>query len=151
MNKPFRAVLALACLASLALGQVAKADPIYTYSPLPPGAPIVAASGNVANTNAVATLAAAPGKTTFITGFRCDAAGATAGLAVSLTVAGLLGGTLTYAFTFPTGAAVGAWPVEHLFVPPLAASTVNTAIVVTLPAGGAGNTNATCNATGFQL
>jgi hypothetical protein len=37
------------------------------------------------------------------------------------------------------------------FDPPLPASADNTAIVVTLPALGAGNTNATANAWGFQL
>ena len=119
---------------------------------VPVGAtPITAASGNQANANAVATLAAAAGKTTYITGFQVTAAGATAGLAVNVTVAGVVTGTLTYTFVFPAGAAVGAQPLVVEFPEPVPASAVNTAIVVTLPAGGAGNTNAAVAAQGFQL
>lgn len=119
---------------------------------LPVGAtPIEAQSGNVANAAAVATLAAVAGKTTYIHGFQITAAGATAGLPVVVTVAGLLGGTQSFIFTFPAGALVGATPLNINFGRPLPASAVNTPIVVTCPAGGAGNTNAAATAQGFQL
>lgn len=119
---------------------------------VPEGAtPITAASGNVGNAQAVATLAGTTGKTTYIQGFQVTASGATAGLAVSVTVAGLISGTATYAFTFPAGVAVGASPLIVEFPAPIPASATNTAIVVTLPAGGSGNTNAAVAAQGFQL
>lgn len=119
---------------------------------VPAGAtPITASSANVANASAVATLAAAAGKFTYITGFQLTASGATAGLAVTATVAGLVTGTLNFTFVFPAGAAVAALPLLVSFPEPIPSSAVNTAVVVTLPAGGAGNTNATAAAQGFQL
>lgn len=112
--------------------------------------PITASSGNVANAPAVATLAGAAAKTTYINGFQCTASGATAGLAVNVTVAGCVTGTMTYAFVFPAGV-VSATPLLVTFPEPIPASTVNTAIVVTLPASGAGGTNASVSAQGFQV
>jgi hypothetical protein len=156
----------LACVASAANAQPLQyqaADlinntPVSAANPLPVGhAPylssqtaITAASGNVANANAVATLSGAASKTTFITGFRCQAAGSTAAAVVSLTVAGVITGTMTYTFVFPAGATTAAAAVGEDFTTPIPASAVNTSIVVTLPAGGAGNTNASCVAEGFQ-
>jgi|SRR5215471_4222199 len=115
------------------------------------GTPITASSGNVANASAVATLAAAAGKTTYINGFILTASGATAGLPVVATVTGVITGTLSFIFTFPAGVLVGASPLSVHFSQPIPASAVNTAIVVTLPAGGSGNTNAAADAYGFQL
>lgn len=108
-------------------------------------------SASVANANAVATLPGVAAKTTYITEFVATASGSTAGSAVTLTVVGVISGTLNYTFTFPTGALVGVAPLVVRFQPAIPASAVNTAIVVTLPAGGVGNTNATANATGYQL
>lgn len=115
-----------------------------------PSSGISAASGNVANASAVATLAAVAGKTTYISGLTITAGGATAGALVSATVAGLSGGTATYTIGAPTGVTVAATPMVLQFNPPLPASAVNTAIVVTLPALGAGNTNAAVSAWGYQ-
>lgn len=112
---------------------------------------ISSASGNVANASAIATLAAAVGKHTFIAGFTITAGGATAGVIVNATLVGLLGGTATYNFAAPTGAAVGAAALSVQFDPPLQSSAQNTALVLTLPALGAGNTNAAVHAWGFQL
>jgi hypothetical protein len=112
--------------------------------------PITAASGNEANTNAVATLAAATGKTTYIQGFSLTASGATAASVVEATVAGLVGGTMTFIFVFPAGVALAATPLNVNFDKPIPASAADTAIVVTLPAGGSGNTNACANAWGYQ-
>lgn len=106
-------------------------------------------SGNVANAIATATLPAAAGKRTWITGFTVTADGATAGLAVDVAVAGLAN-TLHYSFTFPAGATVGAAPLTVTFPAPIPSAAVNTAITVTLPASGAGGTNAAVNAYGFQ-
>jgi len=111
---------------------------------------LIAGSGNVANAAAVATLTPTATTTAYIAGLLLTAGGATAGAIVNATIAGLLGGTQTFNFAFPTGAAVGAAPLAMTFDPPLPASAVNTAIVVTLPAGGVGNTNAAAVAWGFR-
>lgn len=116
-----------------------------------PGAAISVSSGNVANSNAVASLAAVSGKTNYLKGFRCTASGATSASVVNLTVTGLAGGTLTFTFTFPAGVTTAAASVGvDNFGIPLPASAQNTAITVTLPAGGTGNTNASCTAWGEQ-
>lgn len=115
------------------------------------GVDVDASSGNVANAAAVAALPGAAGKTTFLTGFEVTAAGSTAALVVLVTVAGVLGGTKTYVFVFPAGAAVAATPLLVEFHRPVPASGLNQAITVTLPAGGAGNLNAAVTAHGFQL
>ncbi len=112
--------------------------------------PIGATSGNVANAVASATLAAAAGKTTYITGFDITGAGATAGAVVVATVTGLKGGTQSFVVTVATGATVGNPPVNGNFNPGFPASAVNTAIVVSCPALGAGNTNNVVNVRGFQ-
>lgn len=112
--------------------------------------PETAASGNVANTAAVATLAASAGKTTYITGFQCTATGSTAAAVVNVTVAGVITGTMTYTFVFPAGVTTLATPLNVTFSNPVPASAANTTIAVTLPAGTAGNTNEACNAQGFQ-
>lgn len=118
----------------------------------PSGAtPITADSGNVADAIATATLAAAAAKTTYLTGFVVSASGATAGLPVTGTITGVVGGPLHFTFVFPAGVLVGAVPLVVNFEKPIPASAVDTAIAIALPAGGAGNTNATVNATGYQL
>lgn len=118
----------------------------------PTGATAVAnSSANVANAAAVATLAGAASITTYIAGFEVSGSGATAGLPVTVTVAGILGGTLNYTYTFEAGVLVGNKPLTVEFAPPLPASAVNTAIVVTCPASGAGGTNNTAVAHGFRL
>lgn len=108
-------------------------------------------SGNVANASGVATLTSTATKTAYISGFQVTGSGATAASVISVTVAGLLGGTSTYTMTIPAGATVAVTPLIVSFYPPLPASAVNTDIVVTAPAFGAGNTNATVNAQGFLL
>ena len=134
-------------------------NPASASNPLPmilpggaggPGTPITASSGNEANTIAVATLAGAAGKTTYITGFQITALGATAALAVTVVVSGTAGGSMSYSFVFPAGVAVAAQPLSISFGAPVAASAANTAIVVTLPASGAGGTTAAVSAQGFQ-
>lgn len=109
------------------------------------------ASGNVAAVPAVATLAAAGGKTTYISGFEVTGAGATAGSIVLVTITGLLGGTATYNLAVATGATVGNAPLIVEFAPSLPASAINTAIVVTVPSLGAGNTNSAVVAHGLQI
>lgn len=121
-------------------------------SAFPAGATILnAASGNVANASAAATLAAGATTTTYISMATITGAGATGASVVSATITGVLGGTLTYTVAVPAGVTTGITPLVLKFDPPLPASAVNTTIVVTLPALGAGNTNASVTATGYRV
>ena len=110
-----------------------------------------ASSGNKANAAAVATLAHPDSShTVYITGFEVTASGSTAALVVTVTVTGVAGGTLSYTFVFPAGVGVQAQPlVVNFDAMPIQASGPGVDIVVTCPAGGAGNTNAVVNAHGF--
>lgn len=119
---------------------------------IPEGATyLVSSSGNVAAASAVATLTASAGKTAWLAGFICTAGGATAGADVNVTVTGLVGGTQTYTFTFPTGATVAAYPLIVDFPINIPATGIAQNIVVTLPSGGTGNTNAAVVAFGYQI
>lgn len=139
-------------------------EPISTTRPLPVAASplptdstgvaatsIKASSGNVANASGVATIPALAAKTAYISGFDVTGAGAIAASVVSVTVAGILGGTATYTLTVVAGVTLANNALLIQFTPPLPASAVNTAIVVTCPALGAGNTNNTVNAYGYYI
>ena len=106
-------------------------------------------SGNVAAAAATATLTSAAAKLAWITGFLITASGATGALVVLVTVTGVIGGTMTFVFTFPAGVAVAANPLAVNFPQPIPASGQNTNIVVSCPSGGSGNTNAAAVAMGF--
>lgn len=128
-----------------------KPVPVRQVSPIPTGAtPKTGTSGNVANGSAVAQLAAVSGKTNYITGLQITAAGATAALVANVTVTGT-GTTMTYTFVFPAGATTAAQSLIVDFPVPVGASATNTAIVVTLPASGAGGTNAAVSVQGYDL
>lgn len=119
-------------------------------SPYQEGAtPLVAGSGNVANASAAATLTGTATTTVYIAGFEVTGSGATAGLPVTVTVAGLLGGTRSYTYSFAAGALLANQPLIVPFFPPLPAAAINTAIVVTCPASGLAGTNNTVVAHGF--
>ncbi len=113
--------------------------------------PFGASSGNVAAATATATLAhATDGTRLYMTGFVVTATGATSGLAVSVTITGLSGGTLTFSFAAPAGVLVAATPLVVQFPEPIPASTPTTDIVLSMPTLGTGNTNAAVNAFGFS-
>ena len=110
-----------------------------------------ASSGNVAAAAAIATLAGVAGKTTYITGFEVTASGAVAAAVVLATLTGLAGGTATYVYVAPAGVTTAGPMLAVEFAPPLPASALNTAIVLTLPSLGAGNTNAAVVAHGYTV
>jgi hypothetical protein len=114
------------------------------------GQVLVAASGNVANAAAVASLPANAGIRNWCTGFEVTAAGATAASVVNVTLSGLAAGNLVYSFVFPAGVTAQAQPLIVAFPLPLPAIGPNVAVTLTVPAGGAGNTNAACVLHGFQ-
>lgn len=111
---------------------------------------VVATSGNAANAIAIATLPAVAAKTTYITGFDVTGSGATAGLPVVVTIAGLLGGSITYTYSAAVGALVANTPLSIRFPVPMPSSAVNTAITVTCPSLGLGATNNVVNAFGYS-
>lgn len=129
------------------MGDSTYAEVVYVKTP----AVTSNSSGTVANASAVATLAGVAGKTTYISGFEITSAGATAASVVAATLAGILGGTATYTYACLAGGTTQNPNLQVTFTPPLPASAVNTAIVLTLPALGAGNTNATVSAHGFTI
>lgn len=133
--------------------QLSQSPSPYPYSPIlgTSATPIRGASGNVANANAVATLTGTATTTVYITGFTCTAGGATAAAEVDVAVTGPLGGTMTYTQGAPLGATVPPSILNVIFNPAYPASAVNTTIVVTMPALGAGNAHAACVATGFYM
>lgn len=133
-------------------GNLASAASSGFASPTSAGATVVSSSsGNVAAAAATATLAAAVGKTTYIVGAIVTGSGATAGSVVNGTITGLLGGTMTFSVPVSTGVTAGNQPIYFDFYPALPASTTNTAIVVSVPSLGAGNTNSAVSAWGYQL
>lgn len=109
---------------------------------------VEATSGNVAAAQAQAVMPAVAGKTNYVTGFEITGAGATAASVVVAAFAGLAQ-ALSYVVAVPAGAAVGIAPLVVQFSQPIPASAVNTAVSLTLPSLGAGNTNAVVNLHGY--
>lgn len=118
----------------------------------PTGAPqTLAVAGNVgAAAQITATLPAVANQTTYLSGFYVDGLGATAGSVIEVTVSGCLGGSFTRKVTIPAGATVAITPLQMDFTSPIPGSAANTAIVVTVPSFGAGNTNAVVRAWGYS-
>jgi len=138
---------------TVAANQISGIPSAGAAAGLPAGAtPVEAGSGNVANGVATASLPAAVGKTTYITGFEITSDGATAVAVVRATVGVLVGGvTEGYTYTAVAGATTQDLTLVVQYARGLPGNAVNTAISVSLPALGAGNTNAEVNAHGYQL
>lgn len=112
--------------------------------------PISISSGNVANSVANAVLAAdTTGLTTFITGFEVTGSGATAGLPVIVTVSDGAALSLSYIYTATVGALLPNAQLIIEFAKPIPASAADTAITVSCPALGIGNTHNCVTAHGF--
>ncbi len=112
------------------------------------------ASATGAAATVTATLPAPPaGYKWQITGFEITANGSTAGASVTPTLSGLDGGagaavTGNYSFVFPASASTAATPLTIVYSCPIS-GLVNTAISLSLPSGGAGNTTASVNIHAF--
>lgn len=109
----------------------------------------VTASATGTTAALTATLPGVAGKLTFICGFAMTSAGTTTAAAGTGTVTGTIGGTLNFAFEDPAPAA-GQGRLIVLFNTCIPANAMNTAIVVTQPAGGTA-TVAAVTAWGYQL
>lgn len=124
---------------------------INVSSLYPTGAtPMISASGNVANATGSASLNGFASATTYLSGFEVTGAGATAGNPVIVTVTGL-SATLSYIYTAVAGTQSPNASLVMAFNPPLPASAVSTAIVVSCPPLGAGSTHNAVVARGFRV
>lgn len=111
---------------------------------------VAASSGNVAAAIATATMPAVAAKTNFVDGFECAAGGATLGSDISITLTGTISSTnLTYTYSVPAGVLLAGVPLVVSFQHPIPGTAINTAISITMPSAGTGNTNASCNIHGF--
>jgi hypothetical protein len=109
------------------------------------------ASGNVANATAAASLAATASYLNYVTGFTITPGGSTAAALVSATLTGCVGGTQTFTVGTPAGATLIGTPLVVDFSTPIPATAANLAITISLPALGAGNTNAATTIRGFRV
>jgi hypothetical protein len=96
-------------------------------------------------------MAATANVTNWIVGFDITGTGATVGAVVAVTIAGLLGGSITYTLASATGATVMNTPLSIRFPFAIPASAANIAITVTCPSLGAGSTNNVVNAFGYRV
>lgn len=152
MNRFAAALLALFLLIGLTPAQAQLSCP----NPFAAGAPCTPVTASATGTTGAtaATLPAVAGKTTYICGFMFVGTNATAANgATSVTITGTISGTMTFGYpTLAAGAAVlHPGPIDEAFSPCIAASNINTAIVVNGPALGAGATLATVSAWGYYL
>lgn len=139
------------CAASFRPIAVNISGVVNDASPYPVGAvPVTGDSGNVGAGTAAATLTAVAGKTTYIVGFTVTGSGATTALPVTVTVTGVISGTMHFTYCAIAGVLVANQPLNVIFPYPIPASAPNTNIVVSCPTLGSGNTNNTVNAFGFN-
>lgn len=97
-------------------------------------------SATVANAAAIATIPGVVGQTAYVTGFEVWAGGATVAALVSVTLAGVLGGSQTFPFSAVAGVALVSQPLVFSFDGPALASAAN--VTLALPALGLGNASA---------
>ena len=117
----------------------------------PAGATPVQASATAANAPITATLPAAVGKRTYVTGIQVTGGGATAATIVAASITGLLGGQINYSIGVSAVPLATNTPLIVQFNPPLLASALNSAIALSTAAYGAGNTSAQVVIQGFQI
>ena len=104
-------------------------------------ADVTVSSGNVAAASAVATLPAPTTGSWIVTGIEVTFAGATGAANAIGTITGLSGGTVSFIVTAPAGATVAGTPIKWDW-PNGLRGIPKTAVVLTLPTLGAGNTHA---------
>jgi hypothetical protein len=149
MRRTLFALLASACLVGDAAAQQPSwASPgLSTGITIPNGAQPVTNSATGTTAAVVATLPASVTRTTYICGFVISSGGTTSAAVGSATVAGTIGGTLNFTYVDVSS---GQGLLGVAFPQCIPGSAVNTTIVVTAPAGGAG-TVAAVSAWGYQF
>lgn len=131
------------------LATQAHADPAPTFEALPAGAVQETAQATTAASINTATLAASVGQNTYLLGFQISGGGATGASVIACTVTGLKGGTITIDVAIPGAATTQVGPVAPPIEWPLISSAQNTAIAVSCPSFGSGNTTAAVAAEGY--
>ena len=96
-------------------------------------------------------MPAVAGVTNYVTGMIITGAGATAAAVIAVTLTGVTGGTMTFIMDIPAGDKAAAPILDIEFSVAIPASAANTAITLTAPAFGAGNTNAAAVIYGFKI
>ena len=120
-----------------------------TLSPAATTKTYIQASAFGAAAVVTATLPAAVGKTTWLSGFWVTGAGATAATTVQGSITGI-GTQMFFYVTVPAGVNSNVAELFVEFADPIPASGTNTAIVISVPSFGAGNTSSNVTAHGFQ-
>ena len=133
--------------------QVRGAGGSFLQSPgLPAGAiPVSAANAGLVAQAGNAALVSVAGKTTYLVGFYVVGFGSTAGGIITVTLGGLLGGSMLYQFVVPVGAAVAAQSLYVEFAVPIPANAPNVNITVAVPSFGVGNTGEGIGIHGYNL
>jgi hypothetical protein len=112
--------------------------------------PVFSSSNNVTTSATMAcTLSSSGDAIWYVSGFEIAFGGATAGSIVAATLAGVLGGTITYPIAVP-GSATSGGILAIEFNPALAGVDLTTAITLSVPAFGAGNTRAGASLHGYK-
>jgi hypothetical protein len=122
-----------------------------SFDGTPPQATPLQVTAVAANAVCTATFPAAVGKTNYVQGVVLSTGGATVGLLASVTLAGLSGGTITLPLSIPTGPLLGCGPHVIPFPRAMRGVAPNTAVSVSIPALGAGNTSASATLIGFVV
>jgi hypothetical protein len=106
-------------------------------------------SGVVANGVASASIPAAAGKTSYLSGLEITGLGATGAAQVVATVNN--GAVVaSYSISVPAGVTTPISPVQVALGDPVPGATPNQAVTVSVPAFGNGNTTVIVNAHGYQ-
>lgn len=131
--------LRLALLLAL-LGLAPAQAQVVTTAPFPQGGqPNNLTASAVGTTGQItATLTGVAGKWTYICGFVLTSAGTTAATVVDATITGTVTATMNFQYAYVSS---GQGILGVAFPGCISSSAINTSIVVTLPAGGAGTTN----------
>lgn len=125
--------------------------PVSQVSSAPFGSTQITASATGTTGATAATLAGVAGKTTYITSMTVTEKNPTAAIDITVVTTGLATNLTWNMHLLATGAAVpNPPPLTVVFNPPIPASAVNTAIVVTAGAAGAGGVSSV-NLQGYQL
>jgi len=108
------------------------------------GSAVVSASA------ATATLTVTSGRTGYLTGFTVTGLGATVAAMPVVSVTGLVGGTVNFAYPAPIGVGVAGPVMSINFTTPLR-GILSTNIVVSVATFGVGNVGASCVAYGYMI
>jgi hypothetical protein len=146
-------VLVLATVLGCALACATFGRAVTWHYATPPVATVVN-STNVTTPGQITAAIAAPGsgRMAYIEGFDVTGGGATSASVINCTVTGTTN-TLNFSMNIASGVTASVNAQGGLFIrfpTPIPASATNTAITLTVPSFGTGNTEASCTVYGFS-